>query len=158
MPARHNLTSAASLLGQYSLEYPLLYCPLGGRAERIEHLQSCLSISCRHMQVGAVTCIDFSPLYPYNYAATSSTRVIIFDARTRRPLTTLSRFKDRAYSGTFRSDGKLLVAGGETGFVQVRRLSIFMQRSDGCQTNALELHPDQSRCARQAHQHALQHL
>ena len=71
------------------------------------------------MQVGAVTCIDFSPLYPYNYAVTSSTRVIIFDALTRRPLTTLSRFKDKAYSGTFRSDGRLLVAGGETGIVQV---------------------------------------
>ena len=71
------------------------------------------------MQVGAVTSIDFSPLYPYNYAVTSSTRVIIFDARTRRPLTTLSRFKDKAYSGTFRGDGRLLVAGGETGHVQV---------------------------------------
>ena len=71
------------------------------------------------MQVGAVTSIDFSPLYPYNYAVTSSTRVIIFDARSRRPLTTLSRFKDKAYSGTFRSDGRLLVAGGETGHVQV---------------------------------------
>jgi len=75
-----------------------------------------------HVQVGAVTCVDFSPLYPYNYAVTSSTRVIIFDAHTRRPLTTLSRFKDKAYSGTFRNDGKLLVAGGETGFVQVRPL------------------------------------
>ena len=74
--------------------------------------------------MGAVTSIDFSPLYPYNYAATSSTRVITFDAHTRRPLTTLSRFKDKAYSGTFRSDGRLLVAGGETGFVQVRRLSV----------------------------------
>ena len=71
------------------------------------------------MQVGAVTSIDFSPLYPYNYAVTSSTRVIIFDARNRRTLTTLSRFKDKAYSGTFRSDGRLLVAGGETGHVQV---------------------------------------
>ena len=79
------------------------------------------------VQVGAVTYIDFSPLYPYNYAVTSSTRVIIFDAHTRRPLTTLSRFKDKAYSGTFRSDGRLLVAGGETGFVQVRRLSIKTQ-------------------------------
>ena len=71
------------------------------------------------MQVGAVTSIDFSPLYPYNYAVTSSTRVIVFDAHTRRPLTTLSRFKDKAYSGIFRNDGRLLVAGGETGFVQV---------------------------------------
>ncbi len=58
-------------------------------------------------------------MYPYNYAVTSSTRVIVYDAHTRKPMTTLSRFKDKAYSGTFRIDGKLLVAGGESGIVQV---------------------------------------
>ena len=31
----------------------------------------------------------------------------------------LTRFKDRAYSGCYRSDGQLLVAGGESGVVQV---------------------------------------
>ena len=31
----------------------------------------------------------------------------------------LTRFKDRAYSGCYRSDGQLLVAGGESGLVQV---------------------------------------
>lgn len=31
----------------------------------------------------------------------------------------LTRFKDRAYSGCYRSDGKLLVAGGESGIVQI---------------------------------------
>lgn len=71
------------------------------------------------MQVGAVTCIDFSPQYPYNFAVTASTRVLIYDAVTRKPRTTLSRFKDKASSGTFRADGKLLVAGGESGIVQV---------------------------------------
>ena len=84
------------------------------------------------MQVGAVTSIDFSPLYPYNYAVTSSTRVIIFDARNRRPLTTLSRFKDKAYSGTFRSDGRLLVAGGETGHVQVSVCSTDLRMHAHC--------------------------
>lgn len=84
-----------------------------------------LTILCFHgVQVGAVTSIDFSPLYPYNYAVTASTRVIIYDAHTRKPITTLSRFKDKAYSGTFRIDGKLLVAGGENGFVQVSNLFI----------------------------------
>ena len=33
---------------------------------------------------------------------------------------TISRFKDRAYSGCFRRDGKLLVAGGEDAVVQAR--------------------------------------
>jgi U3 small nucleolar RNA-associated protein 15 len=66
-----------------------------------------------------VSSIDFSPQYPYDYAVTASTRVLIYDAATRRQRTTLSRFKDRAYSGTFRGDGRLLVAGGESGIVQV---------------------------------------
>ena len=71
-------------------------------------------------QVGAVTAVDFSPAYPYDYAVTASTRVLIYDAHTRRPRTTLSRFKDRAYSGAWRADGRLLVAGGESGLVQAR--------------------------------------
>ena len=36
------------------------------------------------MQVGAVSHIDFSPVYPFHYAITSSTRVIIYDALTRQ--------------------------------------------------------------------------
>jgi hypothetical protein len=35
---------------------------------------------------------------------------------------TISRFKDRAYSGSFRADGKLLVAGSEDAVVQARAL------------------------------------
>ncbi|KAK9841941.1 hypothetical protein WJX81_000200 [Elliptochloris bilobata] len=70
-------------------------------------------------QVGAVSHIDFSPVYPFHYAITSSTRVIIYDANTRQVRRTISRFKDRAYSGCFRRDGKLLVAGGEDAVIQV---------------------------------------
>ena len=36
------------------------------------------------VQVGAVSHIDFSPVYPFHYAITSSTRVIIYDALTRQ--------------------------------------------------------------------------
>lgn len=36
------------------------------------------------LQVGAVSHIDFSPVYPFHYAVTSSTRVIIYDAFTRQ--------------------------------------------------------------------------
>ena len=52
------------------------------------HIASCSKshkLSPFPMQVGAATSIDFSPLYPYNYAVTSSTRVIIFDAHTPPP-------------------------------------------------------------------------
>jgi U3 small nucleolar RNA-associated protein 15 len=37
---------------------------------------------------------------------------------------TISQFKDLAYSGTYRSDGKLIVAGEETGVVQVRCMEV----------------------------------
>jgi U3 small nucleolar RNA-associated protein 15 len=42
----------------------------------------------------------------------------VFDGslKTQR---TFSRFKDKAYAGTFRPDGRLLGAGGEDGVVQV---------------------------------------
>lgn len=47
-------------------------------------------------------------------------QVLLYDGRSQvvkhRQLT---RFKDRAYSGCYRSDGQLLVAGGESGIVQI---------------------------------------
>ncbi len=48
-------------------------------------------------------------------------QVIVYDAVTRQVRRQFTRFKDKAYCGNFRSDSKLLVAGGEDGIVQVRR-------------------------------------
>jgi hypothetical protein len=48
-----------------------------------------------------------------------SPQVHIYDPLTNNQTKTVSRFKDLAYSGSFKSDGKLLVAGGESGLVQV---------------------------------------
>ncbi|CAI5476448.1 unnamed protein product, partial [Closterium sp. Yama58-4] len=45
--------------------------------------------------------------------------VTVYSGVTREPLKTFSRFKGLAYSGRFRADGKLLVAGGDRGIVQV---------------------------------------
>lgn len=64
-------------------------------------------------EFGAVSTIDFSPLSPYNYAVTASTRIHIYGPYSQEPVKTFTRFKDTAYSGRFRSDGKLLVAGSE---------------------------------------------
>jgi hypothetical protein len=47
-------------------------------------------------------------------------QVHVYDAQTCSVRRTFSRFKDKAYCGTFRGDGRLLVAGGEEGIVQVR--------------------------------------
>ncbi|KAF8401574.1 hypothetical protein HHK36_012518 [Tetracentron sinense] len=69
--------------------------------------------------ISAITSIDFSPVPPHNFAATFSASVTIYDSQTFEPKSTFSSFTDVAYSATFRSDGKLLAAGGESGLVQV---------------------------------------
>ncbi|GCB75454.1 U3 small nucleolar RNA-associated protein 15 homolog [Scyliorhinus torazame] len=70
-------------------------------------------------EFGAVTNIDFSPIAPYNYAVTASTRIHIYGRYSQEPIKTFSRFKDTAYCGTYRNDGKLLVAGSEDGIVRL---------------------------------------
>ncbi|KAL4095407.1 hypothetical protein PRIC1_008781 [Phytophthora ramorum] len=70
-------------------------------------------------QVGPVTHIDVSPVSPHQVAVTSSTRIHLYSTRTNEIVKTFSRFRDVVYSGTFRSDGKLIVAGGESPHVQV---------------------------------------
>jgi hypothetical protein len=46
-------------------------------------------------------------------------QVILYDGQTKEVARTISRFKDSAFSGCYRSDGKLLVAGSQDGIVQV---------------------------------------
>eukprot|EP00262_Sarcandra_glabra_P004747 TRINITY_DN1599_c0_g1_i1.p1 TRINITY_DN1599_c0_g1~~TRINITY_DN1599_c0_g1_i1.p1 ORF type:complete len:525 (+),score=69.56 TRINITY_DN1599_c0_g1_i1:105-1679(+) len=66
-----------------------------------------------------ITSIEFSPEPPHDFAVTSSASVTIYDALSFHLKSTLSSFTDVAYSATFRSDGKLIAAGGESGLVQV---------------------------------------
>lgn len=97
-------------------------------------------------QIGGITNLDFCSEKPHHLAVTASTRVCMclivlkcdcFDGQGNGQLSqllhaqvivydslmninrTFSRFKDKAYSGKFRADGKLLAAGGENGLVQV---------------------------------------
>lgn len=53
------------------------------------------------------------------FAVTSATRVQSYSMKTSKVIRTFSRFKDVARSGSFRADGKLLVAGDDSGLVQV---------------------------------------
>ncbi|KAL4075821.1 WD40 repeat-like protein [Scleroderma citrinum] len=66
-----------------------------------------------------VTSVHFSPAKPHRYAVTAATRVQIYAPRTQKVTKTISRFKDVARSGHIRADGKLVVAGDDTGFVQI---------------------------------------
>jgi U3 small nucleolar RNA-associated protein 15 len=67
-----------------------------------------------------VTCIHFSPSKPHRYAVTAATKIQIYAPRTQKVTKTISRFKDVARSGHIRSDGKLVLAGDDTGLIQVR--------------------------------------
>jgi hypothetical protein len=66
-----------------------------------------------------VTSVHFSPCKPYRFAVTAATRVQIYAPRTQKVTKTISRFKDVARSGSIRADGKLVVAGDDSGLVQV---------------------------------------
>lgn len=68
-----------------------------------------------------VTSVHFSSAKPHRYAVTAATRVQIYAPRTQKITKTLSRFKDVARSGHIRGDGKLVVAGDDSGLVQVGR-------------------------------------
>ncbi|KAG8011832.1 U3 small nucleolar RNA-associated protein 15-like protein [Nibea albiflora] len=70
-------------------------------------------------EFGAITNIDFSPVAPHNFAVTAFTRVHIYGPFSQEPVKTFTRFKDTAYSGRFRSDGQLLVAGCEDSVVRL---------------------------------------
>ncbi|PIO31052.1 hypothetical protein AB205_0006580, partial [Aquarana catesbeiana] len=70
-------------------------------------------------EFGAVTKVDFSPTQPIHYAVTSSTRIHIYGQYSQEPIKTFSRFKDTAYCGTYRGDGRLLAAGCENSVVQL---------------------------------------
>lgn len=54
-----------------------------------------------------------------SFAVTTGTRVQIFSTKTRKLLKTITRFTDVARSGEIRQDGKVLVAGEDTGRMQV---------------------------------------
>ncbi|RPB04113.1 WD40 repeat-like protein [Choiromyces venosus 120613-1] len=70
-------------------------------------------------EYGAIKSINFSPVSPHDFAVTASTLVKVYSSKTRAVSKTISRFQAPAQSGSFRSDGKVLVAGDDNGLIQV---------------------------------------
>lgn len=66
-----------------------------------------------------ITSIHFSPHAPHDFAVTSASLIKIFSSKTRAVSKTISRFKDTAYAGQIRRDGKVLAAADNGGVVQV---------------------------------------
>ena len=71
-----------------------------------------------------ITSVHFSPSKPHRFAVTAATRVQIYAPRTQKVTKTISRFKDVARSGCLRGDGKLVVAGDDSGQIQVSRVAM----------------------------------
>ncbi|XP_033229940.1 U3 small nucleolar RNA-associated protein 15 homolog [Belonocnema kinseyi] len=70
-------------------------------------------------EFGPIDYIDFSPAEPYHFAVTCSVRVQVYNPITKLVTKNLSRFKEAAYGGSFRRDGRLLCAGGEEAAVKL---------------------------------------
>ncbi|KAK4883537.1 hypothetical protein RN001_006856 [Aquatica leii] len=64
-------------------------------------------------EYGPIDYVDFSPIEPYYFSITCSVRIQVYNPITKLVVKNLSRFRENAYGGTFRWDGKLLCSGGE---------------------------------------------
>ncbi|CDZ98815.1 Conserved WD40 repeat-containing protein [Phaffia rhodozyma] len=67
--------------------------------------------------------LQFAPSKPHRLAVTSSAEVKVYAPRTNKVVKNVSRFKETARSGEIREDGNLLVAGDDSGLVQVFNLN-----------------------------------
>jgi len=70
-------------------------------------------------EYGAINKISISPCYPYYFAITSSTKVLIYDPAIKDIYKTVDKFKDSPFGATFRRDGKLLCVGTSEGEVKI---------------------------------------
>ncbi|KAJ8984640.1 hypothetical protein NQ317_009868 [Molorchus minor] len=70
-------------------------------------------------EFGPIDYIDFSPVEPHYFAVTCSVRVQVYNPITKLVAKNLSRFRENAYGAVFRSDGRLICAGGEEANVKL---------------------------------------
>jgi len=68
---------------------------------------------------GSPNCIDFNPYDSDSYIITSSTKISLYDVKDDKFKRAYSRFQDDAFSGKFRKDGKLIIAGDKSGYISV---------------------------------------
>ncbi|KAJ1836636.1 U3 small nucleolar RNA-associated protein [Coemansia sp. RSA 2706] len=70
-------------------------------------------------EYGMVTSLEFSPLKPHDLLVTAAMRLQVYNGRTSQLKKSITRFAAQARSGSFRPDGKLIVAGDDSNLVQV---------------------------------------
>jgi len=66
-------------------------------------------------EFGPIDYVDVMPVEPYFIAVTSANKVKIYNPITHQVYRQFTRFKDASYGASFRSDGKLLIAGCDEG-------------------------------------------
>jgi U3 small nucleolar RNA-associated protein 15 len=70
-------------------------------------------------EFGAIDYVDFSPIEPYNFAATCSLRVQVYNPLTKLVLKNITTFQREAFGASYRRDGQLIVAGDAEGKVRL---------------------------------------
>lgn len=70
-------------------------------------------------EFSAINHVNFSPVAPYDCLVTCSGKIQIFAPYTHEVKRTSNRNKENVYGTRYRLDGKLMVAGGDSGLVQV---------------------------------------
>lgn len=63
--------------------------------------------------------VEFCPAAPHDFAVTTGSRIAIYDYAASKEKRAISKFKDIALSGSYRADGRLMVAGGMKPLLQV---------------------------------------
>ncbi|CAE7460470.1 UTP15 [Symbiodinium microadriaticum] len=77
------------------------------------------SVSLQEHLLGSPSCIDFNPVNNNQFIVTASSSVHLYESFPDRNQRSFTRFSGDAYSGKFRKDGKLIVAGDNSGTVKV---------------------------------------
>ena len=75
--------------------------------------------SINYVPASAAASSSTAPVDRQKFAVSSATRVQVYSMKSNKVTKTFGRFKDVARGGSFRADGKLLVAGDDSGLVQV---------------------------------------
>lgn len=70
-------------------------------------------------EFSAINHVDISPIKPYNALVTCSGKVQIFNRVSNEVIRKSTRPKENIYGARYRSDGSLMVTGGDSGLVQV---------------------------------------
>lgn len=95
------------------------FAPIQERESQESKFWKNFSITHEEKFPSSPNCVDFCSAIAGYYLITGSTRVSMYDRATDKVQKSFSRFSDDAYSGKFRKDGKLIVAGDKAGAVKV---------------------------------------